>query len=264
MSHKCCHLINIPQRIFPEQGNCHIHTYATGICVMVSAHILQVQVEYSTLVLVPIPDAEIGIGAALLRVSHTQSCYCHWSLSSRRCGRDGGDQKEESHYIIEMPSCEYWHLTYHLPKPFFWCCMSHVWETQVERALVVAASQQIAESSEHLSLKATVRVSSETKNWLGDLQLCVSYQLLQRFNHQGSKKNSPASSAIKTNRGSLAASADVCVFVRGVVGRSEHMKGDLGACLMMAYVLGRMQLPSLKSPSYNTTENVWASNREGW
>lgn len=62
------------------------------------------------------------------------------------------------------------------------------------------------------------------------------------------------SSPIKTNCGSLAALPDICVSVRVVVGRSEHMKGDLGSCLMMAYVLGRMQLPSLKNPSYNTPQ----------
>lgn len=34
------------------------------------------------------------------------------------------------------------------------------------------------------------------------------------------------------------------------------MKGDLGSRLMMSYVLGRMQLPSLKNPSYNTPQRT--------
>lgn len=43
-----------------------MHGYITGIRVMPLAHILQVQVKYSTPVTEPKPDTGIGIGASLI------------------------------------------------------------------------------------------------------------------------------------------------------------------------------------------------------
>lgn len=47
----------------------YMHVCATGIGAVLSACILIAHIEYSTPVLVPIPDAGIGMGASLVQAA---------------------------------------------------------------------------------------------------------------------------------------------------------------------------------------------------